>query len=79
MVRYNISTPFRQAHFMAQVLHESGMLRYTQELMTAVPMRAEGPRKHGRPATGRNSKGEGSSRSPAGRHTRRMENPAEWI
>ncbi len=32
MVRHNISTPLRQAHFMAQVLHESGMLRYTQEL-----------------------------------------------
>jgi putative chitinase len=32
MPRYNINTPLRQAHFLAQVCHESGQLRYTEEL-----------------------------------------------
>ena len=31
--RYNIDTPLRVAHFMAQVLHESGMMRHTKENM----------------------------------------------
>lgn len=32
MTSGNIDTPLRQAHFLAQVLHESGMLRYVKEL-----------------------------------------------
>jgi putative chitinase len=32
MPRYNINTALRQAHFLAQVCHESGQLRYTEEL-----------------------------------------------
>ena len=34
MTRYEINTPLRQAHFLAQVLHESGALLYTRELAT---------------------------------------------
>lgn len=32
MTRYGINTPLRQAHFLAQIGHESGELRYRQEL-----------------------------------------------
>jgi len=32
MERYEINTPLRQAHFLAQVGHESGELRYVREL-----------------------------------------------
>jgi putative chitinase len=34
MTRYGINTSLRQAHFLAQVCHESGQLRYTEELAT---------------------------------------------
>lgn len=32
MMRYNIITKLRVCHFLAQVLHESGMLKYVKEL-----------------------------------------------
>lgn len=52
MIRYKINTPLRQAHFFAQVLHESGMLQYTQEL-------ADGSAYEGRKDLGNNVAGDG--------------------
>ncbi|MBZ5559960.1 MAG: chitinase [Acidobacteriia bacterium] len=34
MLAYGMDTPLRQAHFLAQVGHESGSFRYTEELAT---------------------------------------------
>jgi len=36
MARYEINTPLRQAHFLAQVGHESGELQYRQEIASGV-------------------------------------------
>lgn len=32
MVKYEITTPIRQRHYLAQILHESGMLVYNEEI-----------------------------------------------
>jgi putative chitinase len=52
LIRYNISTPLRQAHFFTQILHESGMLFYTQEI-------ADGSAYEGRKDLGNTVAGDG--------------------
>jgi predicted chitinase/peptidoglycan hydrolase-like protein with peptidoglycan-binding domain len=52
MVRYSINTPLRQAHFLAQVGHESGELRFRTEL-------ADGSAYEGRANLGNTQPGDG--------------------
>ena len=52
MIARNISTPIRQLHFLAQVGHESGELRYTEEL-------ASGAAYEGRQDLGNTQPGDG--------------------
>jgi predicted chitinase len=52
MVEFSISTRLRQAHFLAQIGHESADLRYTEEL-------ASGDRYEGRSALGNTQPGDG--------------------
>jgi len=52
MMRYEINTPLRIAHFLAQIGHESGYLRYTEEL-------ADGSAYEGRADLGNTEPGDG--------------------
>ena len=52
MVRYGIENRVRVCHFLAQIAHESGELRYTREL-------ASGAEYEGRKDLGNTQKGDG--------------------
>lgn len=52
MEKYEINTPIRQAHFLAQIAHESGSLRYVREI-------ASGETYEGRKDLGNTEPGDG--------------------
>lgn len=52
MAAFEINTPLRMAHFLAQIAHESGELRYTEEI-------ASGAAYEGRKDLGNTEKGDG--------------------
>jgi putative chitinase len=59
MTRYDISTPLRQEHFLAQIGHESGQLRYTEEIASGSAYEGRRDLGNTQPGDGRRFKGRG--------------------
>lgn len=57
--RYGIATPLRQAHFLAQVGHESGALRFTEEIASGEAYEGRADLGNVRPGDGKRFKGRG--------------------
>lgn len=57
--RYQINTPLRQAHFMAQVLHESGNFRYNEEIASGAAYEGRKDLGNIEPGDGKKFKGRG--------------------
>lgn len=56
---YNINTPLRAAHFLGQLLHESGRLQYTEELASGAAYEGVKMLGNTRPGDGKRFKGRG--------------------
>jgi putative chitinase len=59
MLAYSIDTPLRQAHFLAQVGHESGSFRYTEELASGAAYEGRADLGNTEPGDGPRFKGRG--------------------
>lgn len=59
MSRYAINTPRRQASFLAQIAHESGSLRYTQEIASGSAYEGREDLGNTKPGDGKRFKGRG--------------------
>jgi len=59
MLRYKIGTPLRQAHFLAQIGHESGELRYREELASGAAYEGRRDLGNTEPGDGKKFKGRG--------------------
>jgi putative chitinase len=59
LLSYAVNTPLRQAHFLAQIGHESGALRFTEELASGDAYENRADLGNTRPGDGRKFKGRG--------------------
>ena len=59
LARYQVNTPLRIAHFLAQIGHESGCLRYTKEIATGEAYEGRKDLGNDQPGDGKRFKGRG--------------------
>lgn len=76
MARYDIDTVTRKKHFLGQILHESGHLRYREELASGAAYEGRESLGNTRPGDGRRFKGRGLVQL-TGRHNYALYNQSE--